>query len=335
MGNSVSFAGSRSHNATLSRPRDDNNNNNNTPQVFAPSPSPSSSSSSLPTPSNRGRCFLTSSPLSTQASRLANLFRWPTSGRRTHIGDVEEGLPSTGHFVPGSEAVAMRPAPSSRCRSSSFSGRRRALLIGISYRGELLNTHKDVDRYRGVLLEDITVLKDDPALPSHLQPTRENILRELRRLVADAAPGDRFTFLYSGHSNQQRSKDLNEEDFKDEYLITIDDDIVVDNELNDILVMPLPAGCSLFALLDTCHSGTLLDLPHYHCNSVYVPWRSKGKRRTKSWQNVTVRRNAAPIQGPFCADPAARPPLSIADVFARSKSAERIRSVLPVFVTIH
>jgi hypothetical protein len=24
-----------------------------------------------------------------------------------------------------------------------------------------------------------------------------------------------------------------------------------------------------------CHSGTMLDLPHFHCNSVYVPWQSK------------------------------------------------------------
>ena len=68
---------------------------------------------------------------------------------------------------------------------------------------------------------------------------------------------------------------------------------------------PLPVGCSLLvrspsfyvffqisswylfqAILDTCHSGTLLDLPHYHCNNVYVPWQSKGERRTMSLQNV-------------------------------------------------
>ena len=70
----------------------------------------------------------------------------------------------------------------------------------------------------------------------------------------------------------------------------------------------LPAGSSLFvrllhqppdshdrfvnlllqALLDTCDSGThQLDLSHYHCNSMYVPWRSNGKRRAQSWQNVT------------------------------------------------
>ncbi|KAH9164042.1 caspase domain-containing protein [Lactarius sanguifluus] len=231
------------------------------------------------------RCALTSA-LATHATRLANLFRWSSSpGGRIRLDDIEEGqsLPTADDGARGPHAYTDVP-----------NGRRRALLIGIAYHGELLNTHEDVDRYRDVLLgtygylaEDVVVLKDDPALPAHLQPTRENILRELRNLVADAASGDRFTFLYSGHSNQQRSKDLNEEDFQDEYLITIDDDIVVDNELNDILVKPLPAGCSLFALLDTCHSGTLLDLPHYHCNSVYVPWRSKGKRRTNSWQNVT------------------------------------------------
>jgi hypothetical protein len=36
----------------------------------------------------------------------------------------------------------------------------------------------------------------------------------------------------------------------------------------------------------------MLDLPHHHCNSVYVPWQSKGERRTMTMQNVNVRRQA-------------------------------------------
>ncbi|KAA1475066.1 hypothetical protein DENSPDRAFT_883275 [Dentipellis sp. KUC8613] len=32
------------------------------------------------------------------------------------------------------------------------------------------------------------------------------------------------------------------------------------------LVDPLPRGCRLTAILDACHSGTLLDLDHYHCH---------------------------------------------------------------------
>jgi len=30
----------------------------------------------------------------------------------------------------------------------------------------------------------------------------------------------------------------------------------------------------------------MLDLPHYHCNSIYVPWQSKGERRTMTMQNI-------------------------------------------------
>jgi len=29
----------------------------------------------------------------------------------------------------------------------------------------------------------------------------------------------------------------------------------------------------------------MLDLPHYHCNQVYVPWQCKGERRTKTLHN--------------------------------------------------
>jgi hypothetical protein len=69
-------------------------------------------------------------------------------------------------------------------------------------------------------------------------------------------------------------------------LITSDEKNIIDNELKNILVDPLPVGCTLLAILDTCHSGTMLDLPHYHCNNVYVPWQSKGERRTMTMQNI-------------------------------------------------
>ena len=34
----------------------------------------------------------------------------------------------------------------------------------------------------------------------------------------------------------------------------------------------------------------MLDLPHHRCNSVYVPWLSKGVRRTLTMQNIVRRR---------------------------------------------
>jgi hypothetical protein len=179
--------------------------------------------------------------------------------------------------------------------------KRRALLVGISYAHsqsetwwELEHPHKDVDMFRDLLvgtygysLEDITILKDGPEFPDHLQPTHANMIRELTRLVADAASGDKFTFFYSGHSDQQKSFDdrFREEDGQDEVIVTSDIQRIVDNDLNDILVKDLPAGTFLLAVFDTCHSGTMLDLPHHHCNSVYVPWQSKGQRVTMTMRN--------------------------------------------------
>lgn len=37
---------------------------------------------------------------------------------------------------------------------------------------------------------------------------------------------------------------------------------IKDNRLRELLVDRLPAGAQLFALFDTCHAGTMLDLPH-------------------------------------------------------------------------
>ncbi|KAN0118331.1 Caspase domain containing protein [Russula decolorans] len=186
--------------------------------------------------------------------------------------------------------------------------KKRALLIGITYHDStsplwtpLDGPHVDVKHFQQLLIhtygyspEDIVVLKDDPTLPEHLHPTRANMIRELKQLVSGAAPGDKFTFLYSGHSDQQLSFDdiEEEEDGQDEVIITCDLRRIIDNELKYILVKDLPVGCSLLAILDTCHSGTMLDLPHYHCNNIYVPWLSKGNRRTKTMQNKIVRGHA-------------------------------------------
>lgn len=52
-----------------------------------------------------------------------------------------------------------------------------------------------------------------------------------------------------------------------------------------VLLLTSSVFCILVDIFDCCHSGTLLDLPHYHCNNVWVPWISKGERRTKSRMN--------------------------------------------------
>ncbi|TFY75721.1 hypothetical protein EWM64_g8291 [Hericium alpestre] len=52
------------------------------------------------------------------------------------------------------------------------------------------------------------------------------------------------------------------------------------------------------AIFDSCHSGTLLDLPHHHCNQIYVPWLSTGRRRTRTMQYQITRRFARSTSHP-------------------------------------
>ncbi|KJA28591.1 hypothetical protein HYPSUDRAFT_716158 [Hypholoma sublateritium FD-334 SS-4] len=173
--------------------------------------------------------------------------------------------------------------------------------------GGLKGPHHDVEAMRRVLVEkygyhpdDIVALVDDDSA-AHLQPTRDNILAQMKLLVADARDGDRLFFHYAGHADQEVTDDPDEEDGKNELIISCDGYGIMDNVLKELLVEPLKSiKCKLTAVFDCCHSASLLDLPHSHCNDVYVPWMNKGRRRTKTmWANH--RREAdmfIPLQSP-------------------------------------
>ncbi|KAJ6526927.1 caspase domain-containing protein [Mycena vulgaris] len=216
---------------------------------------------------------------------------------------------SPGWDSPG-RAFDVHPAQdSSSCASSitlndSEAEHKRALLIGIRNSkgyGELEGAHDDVHKMRAMLIDiyyyapaDITVLLDDE-IDGHVQPTRDNILDAIKDFVKDVKAGDRLFFHYSGHSTQvPNSRSNSEEDGMDECMVPIEgaDELIVDNELHLALVAPLPAGAHLVAVLDTCHSGSLLDLRHYRCNRVFVPWRYRGKRGSEPLQQLVVRRDA-------------------------------------------
>jgi len=47
---------------------------------------------------------------------------------------------------------------------------------------------------------------------------------------------------------------------------------IIDNDLYKALVAPLPTGCRLTTVFDSCHSGTILDLPYL--NSAHGRLRS-------------------------------------------------------------
>lgn len=73
-----------------------------------------------------------------------------------------------------------------------------------------------------------------------------------------------MVFHYSGHGSQQRNYNGDEADGYDETICPLDFEtqgMIVDDEINATIVRPLPHGVRLHAIIDACHSGTVLDLP--------------------------------------------------------------------------
>ena len=158
-------------------------------------------------------------------------------------------------------------------RYSDCSGNRKALLIGINYTGssaQLKGCINDVENVKLFLLshgyseENMVILTDDQTNPRAI-PTKQNMLDAMRWLVKDASPNDALFFHFSGHGTQQEDTNGDEVDGCDESIVPLDyeqNGMIVDDQMHDIMVGPLPEGCRLTALFDCCHSGSALDLPY-------------------------------------------------------------------------
>lgn len=159
---------------------------------------------------------------------------------------------------------------------SNCTGRRKALLIGINYFGQsgelrgCINDTKNVSAFLmsryGYKREDMIILTDDQPNPQ-LQPTKANIVRAMQWLVADAQPNDALFLHYSGHGGQAADEDGDEEDGSDEVIYPVDYKTaghIVDDEIHFRVVKPLRAGVRLTAIFDSCHSGSVMDLPYIY-----------------------------------------------------------------------
>ncbi|CAO3628397.1 unnamed protein product [Mucor hiemalis] len=163
---------------------------------------------------------------------------------------------------------------------SNCGGRKRALLIGINYSGtknELNGCLNDVQNIKKFITslydfqeEDIVVLTDDQEEDKFI-PTRSNIIAGMQWLVSDAQPDDSFFFHFSGHGGRVHDVHSDEDDSFDETIYPLDFEQfegesgqIKDDDLHNLLVKPLPAKCRLTAIFDSCHSGTVLDLPYVY-----------------------------------------------------------------------
>ncbi|KAM7482292.1 hypothetical protein LguiB_006875 [Lonicera macranthoides] len=151
---------------------------------------------------------------------------------------------------------------------------KRALLIGVSYKKQKFRRKgsiNDVESMDKLLIGDLfkfpsssvyilAVVKDE----RYHHPTKKNTQAALKWLVKDCQSGDSLVFYFSGLGLRQPDFYQDEHDGFDETICRVDfktEGMILDNEINDTIVRPLKKGVTLHAIIDACHSGTILDLP--------------------------------------------------------------------------
>ncbi|XBH97070.1 hypothetical protein VPH35_087353 [Triticum aestivum] len=86
-------------------------------------------------------------------------------------------------------------------------------------------------------------------------------------LVQGCSSGDSLVFQFSGAGVQVPDCSGEERDGMDEAICPLDSfqqGPILDDEINQAIVRPLVHGVKLHAIVDACHSATVLDLP-YQC----------------------------------------------------------------------
>ncbi|KAF5733345.1 metacaspase-1-like isoform X1 [Tripterygium wilfordii] len=201
--------------------------------------------------------------VSSNISKVSDSVNYSYSGpQKYHYGYGNYYRPSP---PPPPPRPALTPPPAH--------GRKRAVLCGVSYRQKsyrLKGTVNDVKCMRYFLVDkfgfpgdSILMLTEDEINPLKI-PTKHNIRLALQWLVHGSQSGDSLVFHFSGHGSQKPDLDMDEIDGYDETLCPLDfenEGMIIDDEINQTIVRPLPHGATLHAIIDACHSGTVLDLP--------------------------------------------------------------------------
>lgn len=148
---------------------------------------------------------------------------------------------------------------------------KKALLIGINYKAfpniALNGCIEDIINMRNMLIDaygydqsNIVMLRDDIPNPS-TQPTGNNILKQLQLIAAQSANLEEVWIHYSGHGSQINQLGKDEVSGLDQVIIPVDyrtKGVIVDNTLLSIIRTIKSRAILLF---DSCHSGTVCDLP--------------------------------------------------------------------------
>lgn len=151
-----------------------------------------------------------------------------------------------------------------------ISRNKKALLVGINYKGtsnELYGCINDANSIKERISKNgftnINMLTD----LTTKKPTRANILDGFKSLLINSQAGDLLFFLYSGHGSNILDKNGDEKDGYDEMIVSCDMQPVLDDELKSIIRQYLTSGATLFAMFDSCFSGSVLDLKYQYMDN--------------------------------------------------------------------
>jgi hypothetical protein len=163
---------------------------------------------------------------------------------------------------------------------------KKALLIGINYVGtsnELYGCVNDaLSIQERIQKTGFTSIK----LLTNLEATRTNILTELKNLLIKSKSGDFLLFSYSGHGSYTLDKNGDEKTYYDQCIIPCDLNYIIDDELKTIIQTNLKAGVTLFALFDSCFSGSVLDLRYQYMDSLNYDQFTENNNELETLGNV-------------------------------------------------
>jgi hypothetical protein len=144
---------------------------------------------------------------------------------------------------------------------------KRAVLIGTNYPGtiyELRGCDNDVHALKAFFearAYKVTTLCDDT-----VPPTKDNILRAITKVLTEVDPGSSVVLTFSCHGSYQPGP-LEVE----QLVIPLDFRPITDVELKSVMRANLKKGVKVFALFDSCYSGTALNLRYNYMQTDKQP----------------------------------------------------------------
>jgi hypothetical protein len=170
---------------------------------------------------------------------------------------------------------------------------KKALLIGINYTGtqnELYGCINDVNCIKeriskaGFTEKNIKIMTD--LTPK--KATRVNILEEFKNLLINSQSGDFLFFLYSGHGSYTMDRNGDETTGYDQLIVGCDLQGIIDDNLKSLIQTYLKANVTLFAMFDSCFSGSVLDLKYQYLDSLNYEKYTENSKQLETVGNVCM-----------------------------------------------